>query len=144
MRLFGKANGTIDRHDRAEWLTPPFDGAYQAVVAPVVPPILHGGRYLFPAPRPQQRRELIELTIRPVFGQVLDCRWILSITPHAEPAVAPEPVQPLAVPSVVPKILPPVVLVAQFARAIEIHAEFAASLEVQGEFTLSLSVDAEF
>lgn len=29
MRLFGRVNGAIDRFDRAEWLTPPFDlGTY--------------------------------------------------------------------------------------------------------------------
>ncbi len=31
MRLFGKVNSTIDRFDRAEWLTPPFDKASSSV-----------------------------------------------------------------------------------------------------------------
>jgi hypothetical protein len=31
VRLFGKANGSIDRFDRAEWLTPPFDLDLRAV-----------------------------------------------------------------------------------------------------------------
>lgn len=29
MRLFGKVDSTVDRYDRAEWLTPPFDAAFQ-------------------------------------------------------------------------------------------------------------------
>jgi hypothetical protein len=28
MRLFGRLDGTIDRYDRADWLTPPFDLAF--------------------------------------------------------------------------------------------------------------------
>lgn len=30
MRLFGKLTGTVDRYDRAEWLTPIFDRAFDA------------------------------------------------------------------------------------------------------------------
>jgi hypothetical protein len=33
MRLFGKVDGTVDRFDRAEWLTPPFDLAFSTAVA---------------------------------------------------------------------------------------------------------------
>lgn len=32
MRLFGKVDGVIDRFDRAEWLTMPFDLAFAEVV----------------------------------------------------------------------------------------------------------------
>lgn len=28
MRLFGKVDGQINRFDRAEWMTPPFDGVF--------------------------------------------------------------------------------------------------------------------
>lgn len=31
MRLFGKVDGIIDRYDRAEWMTPPFDGAFALI-----------------------------------------------------------------------------------------------------------------
>ena len=31
MRLFGKVNGTIDRFDRAQWMTPPFDLALASI-----------------------------------------------------------------------------------------------------------------
>lgn len=31
MRLFGKVDNTVDRFDRAQWLTPPFDLAFSAV-----------------------------------------------------------------------------------------------------------------
>ena len=34
MRLFGKVDGVIDRFDRAEWLSPPFDGAWGEGTAP--------------------------------------------------------------------------------------------------------------
>lgn len=33
MRLFGTITGGIGRHDRAEWLSPPFDLSWVAVVA---------------------------------------------------------------------------------------------------------------
>lgn len=33
MRLFGKRDGAVDRLDRAEWLTPPFDLAFSAAAA---------------------------------------------------------------------------------------------------------------
>jgi len=36
MRLFGKVDGTIDRFDRAGWLTLPFDLAFAAAVVPAV------------------------------------------------------------------------------------------------------------
>lgn len=35
MRLFGKVDGAIDRFDRAEWLSMPFDLAWEAPVATV-------------------------------------------------------------------------------------------------------------
>lgn len=38
MRLFGKVDGSIDRYDRAEWLTGPFDLAFAAGAAPVPGP----------------------------------------------------------------------------------------------------------
>lgn len=33
MRLFGKVDGNIDRHDRAEWLSLPFDLAWLNSIA---------------------------------------------------------------------------------------------------------------
>jgi hypothetical protein len=33
MRLFGKITGAVDRYDRADWLTPPFDLAFSTTFA---------------------------------------------------------------------------------------------------------------
>ena len=32
MRLFGKVDNTVDRYDRAEWITPPFDSTFRVRV----------------------------------------------------------------------------------------------------------------
>lgn len=32
LRLFGKVDGSVDRHDRAEWLTPVFNLAFYSTV----------------------------------------------------------------------------------------------------------------
>lgn len=37
MRLFGVVDDTVDRNDRAEWLSPPFDGAFAGDEPPVPP-----------------------------------------------------------------------------------------------------------
>lgn len=36
MRLFGKVDGVVNRYDRAEWLSIPFDLAFASVAPPSV------------------------------------------------------------------------------------------------------------
>lgn len=37
MRLFGVVDGTVDRFDRAGWMTPPFDVAFALAFDPSIP-----------------------------------------------------------------------------------------------------------
>lgn len=39
MRLFGKVDGTIDRYDRADWLSMPFDLAFGSAATLVYGPL---------------------------------------------------------------------------------------------------------
>lgn len=48
MRLFGVVDGTVDRKDRAQWMTPVFDLAF-VVAEPVVTPAAR--IYVVPAER---------------------------------------------------------------------------------------------
>ena len=41
MRLFGKVNSTIDRFDRATWMTPPFDQAF-STAAVIISQVIDG------------------------------------------------------------------------------------------------------
>lgn len=42
MRLFGKVNSQIDRYDRAQWLTGPFDGPLELLLTPLAAHVISG------------------------------------------------------------------------------------------------------
>jgi hypothetical protein len=42
MRLFGKVNSQIDRYDRAQWLTGPFDAPVQLLIGPLAVRVIAG------------------------------------------------------------------------------------------------------
>jgi len=70
MRIFGKVDNTIDRFDRAQWLTPPFDLAF------VVPSVDDTGAFLGKLTvRPAMSGQV---TVRPASGGVVSSRMATS------------------------------------------------------------------
>ena len=71
MRLFGKVNGTIDRFDRAGWLTRPFDGAFRSTATGGLGYTLSADRWKVGSTR----------TLRFSYDEVLETNELLTGTP---------------------------------------------------------------
>jgi hypothetical protein len=72
MRLFGKVDGTIDRFDRAGWLTPPFDMAFSSTAYQAAVPLFAKSRL---------RHDLnIKSTLRTDLAMTSTLRTDLAIT----------------------------------------------------------------